>query len=119
MSETAPLYDPFSYEVHEDPFPVYKRLRDEAPAYFNQQLGFWALSRYADVRQALVDHDRYCSGQGFTLEDIGEFTVARYRVTTGLLVGTIKVSIEVLKLAEKHNRRVSVRLIDEFLFNDL
>ena len=73
MSETAPLYDPFSYEVHEDPFPVYKRLRDEAPAYFNQQLGVWALSRYADVRQALVDHDRYCSGQGFTLEDIGEF----------------------------------------------
>ncbi len=75
MSETAPLYDPFSYEVHEDPFPVYKRLRDEAPAYFNQQLGFWALSRYDDVRQALVDHDRYCSGQGFTLEDIGEFTL--------------------------------------------
>ena len=55
MSETVPLYDPFSYEIHEDPFPVYKRLRDEAPAYFNQQLGFWALSRYADVRQALVD----------------------------------------------------------------
>lgn len=75
MSETVPLYDPFSYEIHEDPFPVYKRLRDEAPAYFNQQLGFWALSRYADVRQALVDHDRYCSGQGFTLEDIGEFTL--------------------------------------------
>ncbi|MFP6600489.1 MAG: cytochrome P450 [Deltaproteobacteria bacterium] len=75
MSETVLLYDPFSYEIHEDPFPVYKRLRDEAPAYFNQQLGFWALSRYADVRQALVDHDRYCSGQGFTLEDIGEFTL--------------------------------------------
>ncbi|MFP6610637.1 MAG: cytochrome P450 [Deltaproteobacteria bacterium] len=75
MSETVPLYDPFSYEIHEDPFPVYKRLRDEAPAYFNQQLRFWALSRYADVRQALVDHDRYCSGQGFTLEDIGEFTL--------------------------------------------
>ena len=57
------------------------------------------------------------SNQAF--ENISKFTMACYRVTTGLLVGTIKVALEVLKLAEKHNRRVSVRLIDEFLFNDL
>ena len=75
MTAPALVYDPFSYQVHEDPYPFYKRLREEAPAYFNEELGFWALSRYDDVRAALIDHDRYCSSQGFTLEDIGEFTL--------------------------------------------
>jgi cytochrome P450 len=68
-------YDPFSYEIHENPYPVYKRLRDEAPAYFDEEHGFWALSRYDDVRAALLDHATYCSGQGFTLEDIGDFAL--------------------------------------------
>ncbi len=62
-------YDPFAYETHEDPYPTYKRLRDEAPAYYNAELDFWALSRYDDVRVTLLDHDTYCSGQGFTIED--------------------------------------------------
>ena len=68
-------YDPFSYEIHDDPYPIYKRLRDEAPAYFNEEHGFWALSRYDDVRAALLDHQTFCSGQGFTLEDIGDFAL--------------------------------------------
>jgi cytochrome P450 len=68
-------YDPFAYEIHEDPYPVYRRLRDEAPAYHNDEHGFWALSRYDDVRAALLDHQTYSSAQGFTLEDIGEFAL--------------------------------------------
>jgi cytochrome P450 len=69
------VYDPFSYDIHEDPYPVYARLRDEAPAYLDETHGFWALSRYDDVRAALLDHETYCSGQGFTLEDIGDFAL--------------------------------------------
>jgi cytochrome P450 len=65
-------YDPFAYETQENPYPVYRQLRDEAPAYYNPQLDFWALSRYDDVRSALIDHTTFCSGQGFLLEDIGE-----------------------------------------------
>jgi cytochrome P450 len=61
-------FNPYSYEFHEDPFPVYRRLRDEAPAYFNEQLGFWALSRYDDVLAALHDPATYCSAHGITLE---------------------------------------------------
>ena len=68
-------YDPFAYDTHADPYPIYTRLREEAPAYFNEQRGFWALSRYDDVRTALLDHATYCSGQGFTLEDIGDFAL--------------------------------------------
>ncbi|BBZ68825.1 putative cytochrome P450 [Mycolicibacterium insubricum] len=45
----APLLDPYSYDFHEDPYPYYRRLRDEAPLYHNSDLGFWALSRHADV----------------------------------------------------------------------
>lgn len=75
MPDPAVRYDPFSYEIHEDPYPIYRRLRDEAPAYFDARHGFWALSRYADVHRALHDHETYCSGQGFLLEDIDDFTL--------------------------------------------
>ena len=70
-----PSYDPFSYEIHADPYPVYRELREQAPAYFNDKHGFWALSRYDDVHTALLDHATYCSSRGFTLEDIGDFTL--------------------------------------------
>ncbi len=43
------LLDPYDYDFHEDPYPYYKRLRDEAPLYHNADLGFWALSRHSDV----------------------------------------------------------------------
>jgi cytochrome P450 len=66
----APLvYDPFSYEIHEDPYPTYERLRDEAPAYFNPERGFWALSRYADVEAAMRDFETYSSAAGVSLEE--------------------------------------------------
>ena len=37
------VLDPYDYDFHEDPYPYYKRLRDEAPLYHNDDLGFWAL----------------------------------------------------------------------------
>jgi cytochrome P450 len=43
------ILDPYDYDFHEDPYPYYRRLRDEAPLYRNEELGFWALSRHADV----------------------------------------------------------------------
>jgi hypothetical protein len=61
-------FDPYSYAVHEDPYPVYKRLRDEAPAYWNERLGFWALSRHADVLAAFKEPLRFSSAGGVSLE---------------------------------------------------
>jgi cytochrome P450 len=49
MEDAMVEYNPFSYEIHEDPYPTYRRLRDEAPAYYNEELDFWALSRFEDV----------------------------------------------------------------------
>jgi cytochrome P450 len=62
-------FNPYSYEFHENPFPVYRSLRDDAPAYYNEELKFWALSRYDDVLRALHDPDVFCSRYGITLED--------------------------------------------------
>ncbi|MCX7621852.1 MAG: cytochrome P450, partial [Acidimicrobiales bacterium] len=61
-------FNPYAHEVHEDPFPYYRRLRDEAPAYYNAELDFWALSRYDDVITALHDPTTFCSRYGITLE---------------------------------------------------
>jgi cytochrome P450 len=65
----APLvYSPFAYEIHEDPYPTYKRLRNEAPVYHNPELDFWALSRFADVHAAMQDWETYSSSAGVSLE---------------------------------------------------
>ena len=42
-------FDPFSDEYFDDPTDVYRRLRDEAPVYFSERYGFYALSRFDDV----------------------------------------------------------------------
>ncbi len=61
-------YDPYSYEMHEDPYPTYERLREEAPLYHNEQGGFWALSRHADVMDAFRDADTFSSAEGVSLD---------------------------------------------------
>ncbi len=63
-----PSYSPYDYAVHEDPYPVYARLREEAPLYRNEELGFWALSRHADVAAAFRDHATFSSSNGVSLE---------------------------------------------------
>lgn len=61
-------YDPFDYRVHEDPYPVYRWMRDHAPVYRNEQRDFWALSRHADVQAALKDPKRFSNRYGISLE---------------------------------------------------
>ncbi len=64
----APIYSPYDYAVHEDPFPIYARLREEAPLYRNDEFGFWALSRHADVTAAFRDSTRFSSSHGVTID---------------------------------------------------
>ncbi|ADP82363.1 cytochrome P450 [Pseudofrankia inefficax] len=61
-------YDPYDVEIDRDPYPVYRRLRDEAPLYRNERLDFWGLSRYDDVVAALKDLRRLTSTKGDILE---------------------------------------------------
>ncbi len=66
---TEPLvYDPYAYEIHEDPYPTYERLREEAPLYRNEERGFWALSRHADVLAGFRDSDTFSSAEGVSID---------------------------------------------------
>lgn len=66
MSATA-ILDPRSYAYHEDPYGAYRHLRDEAPLWRNEELGFWAVSRYDDVASVATDWRTFISGAGVTL----------------------------------------------------
>ncbi len=67
--EYAPVeYNPYAFAVHDDPYVTYRRLREEAPAYWNTELRFWALSRFEDVFDAFRDHETYSSAGGVALE---------------------------------------------------
>jgi cytochrome P450 len=57
-------FNPYDPELHDDPYPVYRRLRDEFPVHHNPELRFWTLSRYDDVLGALQAPDRFISGKG-------------------------------------------------------
>ena len=48
-------FDPFSHDSFVDPYPIYRKLRDEQPVYHNEALGFYALSRFRDY---VVDEER-------------------------------------------------------------
>ena len=64
----AELYNPYSHALHDDPYPVYRKMRDDHPVYYSPEFeGFWALTRFADVVSALHDPARLVSGQGITL----------------------------------------------------
>src|SRR5271155_2845756 len=65
---TGLKFSPYDYQIHDDPYPVYARLRDEAPLYRNDELDFWALSRHEDVAAAFRDHERFSSANGVSLD---------------------------------------------------
>jgi cytochrome P450 len=66
-------FDPFDYEFHEDPYPIYRRLRAEAPIYWNDEIGFWAFSRHADVLAGFKDWEHFTNTGGISLE-VGELS---------------------------------------------
>ena len=61
-------YDPFDVEIDDNPYPVWKRMREEAPLYYNEKYNFYALSRYDDVARELPNWETYRSGRGTTAD---------------------------------------------------
>jgi hypothetical protein len=62
------LYDPYSHDLHKDPYSVYKRLRDEHPLYRIDSRNCWVLSRFEDVIDAALNWQRFISGKGVLLD---------------------------------------------------
>ena len=63
-------YSPYDPDVQHNPFPYYRWMRDEAPVYHNEDVGFWALTRFDDVIRASMEPDRFVSGMGMTIEGL-------------------------------------------------
>ena len=63
-------YDPWHADLNVDPYPMFKRFRDEAPLYYNHEHDFFALSRFDDVNRTLVDQHSFSSARGAVLEII-------------------------------------------------
>ncbi|MBO0882530.1 MAG: cytochrome P450 [Mycobacterium sp.] len=61
-------YDPYDVVLNADPYPMFRRLREEAPLYYNTQHDFYAFSRFNDVDKSLVDHGTFSSARGAILE---------------------------------------------------
>ncbi len=66
--DTQLAYDPYDVEIDVDPYPTYRRLRDEAPVYYNEKFDFWGLSRFADVESGLRDVANLSNAKGDILE---------------------------------------------------
>jgi len=79
---TEIYYDPYDFDIDTDPYPVWKRMRDEAPLYYNERYNFYALSRYADVEQASINWKTYTSSKGIQLEMVQH----NYPVPPGLFI---------------------------------
>lgn len=75
-------FDPYDVDLIADPYPMFARLRDEAPLYYNAEYDFFALSRHADVTKALVDHTTFSSARGAILELIK----ANLEIPPGMLI---------------------------------
>ncbi|OCB27503.1 cytochrome [Mycobacterium malmoense] len=75
-------FDSYDADLVRDPYPMYKRMRDEMPLYYNQQYDFFAVSRYAEVEKSIIDHKTFSSARG----NILEFIKAGLEVPMGLIV---------------------------------
>jgi len=75
-------FDPYDVDLIADPYPTFRRLREEAPLYYNEQYDFYAISRFDDVCKALVDHDTFSSSRGAILELIK----ANIEMPSGMLI---------------------------------
>jgi cytochrome P450 len=75
-------YDPYDFEIDADPYPVWARMRETAPLYYNEKYDFYALSRFEDVESGLLDWETFRSGRS----DILEIIKANVELPPGLIL---------------------------------
>ncbi|HYG93604.1 MAG TPA: cytochrome P450, partial [Nocardioides sp.] len=123
---SAPLvFDPYDYAFHEDPYPLYRRLRDEDPVHHDERDDLWVVSRHADVHAVLRDDVRFSNRMGVSL-DASAWTPDAHRVMSFLaLDGAEQARIRKLVSAAFTPRRVRElepqirRLTDSYLATTL
>jgi cytochrome P450 len=61
-------FDPYKVDIWNDPYPIYRRLREEAPLYYNDEHDFYVCSRFEDVERGLLNKEVFSSARGDVLE---------------------------------------------------
>src|SRR5476649_1632658 len=69
ISRPVSNLDPFSDAFLHDPYPHHETLREAGPVVWLERYGIWAMARHQEVRDALTDHQTYCSSAGVGLSD--------------------------------------------------
>ncbi|MCV7401552.1 cytochrome P450 [Mycobacterium fragae] len=80
--DTDVYYDPYDVNITANPYPIYARLRDEAPLYYNERYNFWAISRHADVEAALSDWETFSNSRS----DILELVQSKFDMPPGVMM---------------------------------
>ena len=65
------IYDPFSPEVIDDPYPFYRSLLRDSRVHHEEEHDLWVLTRYDDVQRALRDHRALSSAEGVAFQRMG------------------------------------------------
>ncbi|WP_182523903.1 cytochrome P450 [Nocardioides dongkuii] len=68
LQSTPIVFDPYDYAFQEDPYPVYRRCRDEDPLHHNAEHDFWVLTRHADIQQAMRSEGTYSNAMGVSID---------------------------------------------------
>ncbi len=121
-------YDPYDPAIYFDPYPVYARLRDEAPLYYNERYDFYAVSRFTETERGLVDRETFLSSRGNILEITRAVIEGRHQIPPGTLIHedppthTIHRALlsrmftpKQMRLLEPQVRDFCVRHLDRFL----
>jgi cytochrome P450 len=82
VSGTGVYFDPYDLDINADPYPAYEGLREQAPIYYNERYDFWALSRHADVHQALLNWQTFSN----TRSDILDIIKAGVELPPGVIL---------------------------------
>ena len=67
MTKPKVVFDPFSEEFFNSPFEIYRRMREDAPLYYDEKEDFYALTRHEDVAAGFKDFETYSSARGCDL----------------------------------------------------
>lgn len=67
MTKPKVVFDPFSEEFFDNPFEIYRRMREDAPLYYDEKEDFYALTRHEDVAAGFKDFETYSSARGCDL----------------------------------------------------
>ena len=81
VTETEVYYDMYDRDIYASPYETFRRLRNEAPLYYNEKYGFYALTRHDDLARVLTDRETFISGRGMV------YNMMNIDMPPGLFIG--------------------------------